>query len=219
MKKILSLLAISILFLSGCTTTLSGSTIKETIQEILEPLTNESTTGTTSNEYSNNKLIIVDDCNLSGSREPNIKVDVGYGDREYYAYTNEYSQLVYVEANEIKLQDDDNEKVNSDGRYCNDEAKVPGVESSSLDEGHAIADSLGGTSNAYNITPQNSTVNRTAEQAKMEEYIRNAESSGHQITDFKYTITYPNNDTQIPSGYQVEFKDDGQIKTYSFDNE
>ena len=57
------------------------------------------------------------------------------------------------------------EPVNASGRYCNDEAKVPGVEEPDLDEGHVIADSLGGVSNAYNITPQNSTLNRHGDQA------------------------------------------------------
>jgi hypothetical protein len=216
MKKILSLILVSIIFLTGCTTTVSGSTIKETIDDLIG---NETTTEIeNNNDYSNNQLITVDDCNQSGSREPNVKVDVGYGTREYYAYTNEYSQLVYVEADEIILQDDDTEKVNSDGRYCNDEAKVPGVESSTLDEGHAVADSLGGVSNAYNITPQNSTVNRSGSQSEMEEYIRNAEQSGHQITEFEYTITYPDTTTQIPSTYKVEFKDNGEVVSYSFEN-
>ena len=35
-----------------------------------------------------------------------------------------------------------------------------------------IADSLGGVSNAYNITPQNSTLNRHGDQAYMEKAIR-----------------------------------------------
>lgn len=35
---------------------------------------------------------------------------------------------------------------------------MPGVESDNLDEEHVIADSLGEISNAYNITPQNSTL-------------------------------------------------------------
>ncbi|MBM7663980.1 hypothetical protein JOC25_000436 [Solibacillus kalamii] len=72
-------------------------------------------------------------------------------------------------ANEIILQDDHNEPVLSSGRYYPDEAKVPGVESDVLDEGHVIADSLGGVSNAYNITPQNSTLNRHGNQAYMED--------------------------------------------------
>ena len=27
---------------------------------------------------------------MSGYREPNVVVDIGYGDREYWAFTNEY---------------------------------------------------------------------------------------------------------------------------------
>ena len=66
----------------------------------------------------------VDYCSLSGFRESNVVVDVGFGDREYWAFTNDYGQLVKVIANEIILQDDENEAVLSTGRYCSDEAKV-----------------------------------------------------------------------------------------------
>ena len=81
---------------------------------------------------------------LSGYRTANVVVDIGFGDREYWAYTNEYGQLVRVVAAEIILQDNATEPVNSEGRYYDDEAKVPGTENANLDEGHVIADSLGG---------------------------------------------------------------------------
>ena len=74
------------------------------------------------------KLIEVYGGDLSGHREPNVVVDIGFGDREYYAFTNEYGQLVKVIAKEIILQDESTEPVNSNGRYYKDEAKVPGVE-------------------------------------------------------------------------------------------
>ena len=44
------------------------------------------------------KLIQVDGGNLSGHREPNVVVDIGFGDREYWAFTNEFGQLVKVVA-------------------------------------------------------------------------------------------------------------------------
>ena len=78
----------------------------------------------------------VDGGDLSGERQALVVVDIGFGDREYYAFTNGYGQLVRVVADEIVLQDDDNEPVLSTGRYFRDEAKVPGVESPDLDEGH-----------------------------------------------------------------------------------
>ena len=102
---------------------------------------------------------------LSGYRAATVVVDIGFGDREYWAYTNEYGQLVRVVAAEIILQDDATEPVNSEGRYYDDEAKVSGTENSNLDEGHVIADSLGGVANAYNITPQDSVLNRYGDQA------------------------------------------------------
>ncbi|WP_256244353.1 DNA/RNA non-specific endonuclease [Alkalibacterium sp. 20] len=120
------------------------------------------------------KIIIVDGGSLSGYREPNVRVNIGFENREYRGFTNEYGQLVRVIADEIILQDDDTEPVKSNGRYYCDEAKVPGVENSNLDEGHVIADSLGGVSNAYNITPQDSVLNRHGDQAYKERNIRQA---------------------------------------------
>ena len=160
------------------------------------------------------ELIEVDSGDLSGHREPNAVIDIGYGDREYWAFTNEYGQLVRVVAAEIIVQDDDNEPVLSTGRYYSDEAKVPGVESDVLDEGHVIADSLGGVSNAYNITPQESTLNRHGDQAYMEDVIRDAGGA----VNFETIITYPNTETQIPSSYQYTYTVMGNEVVDTFDN-
>lgn len=167
-------------------------------------------------EYSGKayEIIEVDGGNLSGDRQPNVAVDIGFGDREYWALTNEYGQLVYVIADKIILQDDDTEPVNSDGRYYDDEAKVPGVEHPDLDEGHVIADALGGVSNAYNITPQNSTLNRHGDQAYMEKVIRDAGG----CEKFVATITYPDTKTQIPSKYKYEYVLKGNKIVDEFDN-
>lgn len=160
------------------------------------------------------KLIEVDGGDLSGYREPNVVVDIGFGDREYWAFTNEHGQLVRVIAEEIILQDDSKEPVLSNGRYYSDEAKVPGVERDDLDEGHIIADSLGGVSNAYNITPQNSTLNRHGDQAYMEDAIRKAGGA----TNFEAIITYPDTETQIPSSYQYTYTINGNKIVDKFDN-
>ena len=169
--------------------------------------TTESTTSNTEDIFAGYKLIEVDGGNLSGHREPNVVVDIGFGDREYWAFTNEYGQLVKVIAKEIILQDDLKEPVTSSGRYYPDEAKVPGVESKYLDEGHVIADSLGGVSNAYNITPQNSTLNRHGDQAYMEKAIRDAGG----CKDFVAIITYPDTKTQIPSHYSYTYTLKGKV--------
>lgn len=160
------------------------------------------------------KLIEVDGGDQSGHREPNVVVDIGYGNREYWAFTNEYGQLVRVIADEIILQDDSSEPVLSSGRYYPDEAKVPGVESETLDEGHIIADSLGGVANAYNITPQDSILNRHGDQAYMEDSISRAGGA----TDFEAIITYPNTQTQIPSSYQYTYTLMGNKIVDTFDN-
>ena len=188
---------------------------EETITTVVdEPVVEETPTQPNNELFSGYKLIEVDGGDLSGYREPNVVVDIGYGDREYWAFTNEYGQLVRVIADEIILQDDSNEPVLSSGRYYSDEAKVPGVESDVLDEGHIIADSLGGVSNAYNITPQDSTLNRHGDQAYMEDVIRRAGGA----TNFEAIITYPNTETQIPSSYQYTYTLMGNEIVDTFDN-
>ncbi|OGX77829.1 hypothetical protein A6395_15245 [Exiguobacterium sp. SH31] len=176
--------------------------------------TEETTTNSNSDLFSGYKLIEVDGGDGSGYREANVVVDIGYGEREYWAFTNEHGQLVRVVAEKILLQNDDTEDVTSNGRYYHDEANVPGVEHSELDEGHVIADSLGGVSNAYNITPQDSTLNRYGDQAYMEDVIRKAGGA----TDFEAIITYPDTSTQIPSHYQYTYTVKGNVVVDSFDN-
>jgi hypothetical protein len=186
-----------------------------TKEPVKKPVKSDSSSKTTY-EYAGNtyKIIEVDGGDLSGDRQSNVAVDIGFGDREYWALTNKHGQLVYVITDEIILQDDSTEPVNSDGRYYNDEAKVPGVENDNLDEGHVIADSLGGVSNAYNITPQDSTLNRHGDQAYMEKVIRDAGG----CEDFLATITYPDTKTQTPSHYHYEYVLNGESIVDDFDN-
>jgi len=179
-----------------------------------EPVVEETPTESNDERFAGYKLIEVDGGDKSGYRQPNVVVDIGFGDREYWAFTNEHGQLVRVIADEIILQDDSNEPVTSSGRYYYDEAKVPGVERDDLDEGHIIADSLGGVSNAYNITPQESTLNRHGDQAYLEDAIRKAGGA----TNFEAIITYPNTETQIPSHYQYTYTINGNKIVDSFDN-
>ena len=193
-KKSIAIITVLSIFITGC----SNSNIESNQKDLFDGY----------------KIIEVDGGDLSGHREPNVAVDIGFGDREYWAFTNEYGQLVKVVAKEIILQDDSKEPVNSKGRYYNDEAKVPGVENKNLDEGHVIADSLGGVSNAYNITPQNSTLNRHGDQAYMEKTIRNAGG----CKDFEAIITYPNTTTQIPSHYSYTYTINGNVINDEFDN-
>ncbi len=163
-------------------------------------------------------LVSSSSCSLDGNRVANAKVDIGYDStfatRDYWAYTNEYSQLFYVTAEEIVLQNDLLE-IGDDNRYCDDEAKVPGTEATNLDEGHVIADSLGGASNAYNITPQESDLNRYGTQADIEEDIRDHGGA----TNFEAIIQYPNSKTQIPSMYTISYTVNGNDKSYTFAND
>ena len=200
--------------------TSNNSTAQPTITET--PLSNHETNDNTNDAHNDSlefngisySIIEVYGGDLSGTREPNVAVDIGFGDREYWAVTNEYGQLIHVIADQIVLQNDSIEPVNSNGRYYNDEAKVPGTERKDLDEGHVIADSLGGVSNAYNITPQNSTLNRHGDQAYMEKVIRDAGG----CENFVATITYPDTETQIPSKYKYEYVLKGNRVVDEFEN-
>lgn len=210
---------LGVLFLSGCTdadvSVPTSTSTEQTVEE--EPVQEEQTTEIPESEddlFEGYTKIEVDGGDQSGTREANVVVDIGFGDREYWAFTNEHGQLVRVIADEITLQDDETEDVNSSGRYYANEAKVPGVEDPNLDEGHIIADSLGGVSNAYNITPQNSALNRYGDQAFMEDVIRKAGGA----KDFEAIITYPNTTTQIPSRYQYTYTVRGNTVTDTYDN-
>ncbi|MER2038774.1 MAG: DNA/RNA non-specific endonuclease [Solibacillus sp.] len=234
-KKMNYLILLTTIFMVGCTNledasitdretdsqevttdnTIKNSEKEKTITTVYdEPVIEETPIQLNNELFSGYKLIEVDGGNLSGYRESKVVVDIGYGDREYWAFTNEYGQLVRVIANEIILQDDRTEPVLSTGRYYRDEAKVPGVENKYLDEGHVIADSLGGVSNAYNITPQESTLNRHGDQAYMEDAIRKAGGA----TNFEAIITYPNTETQIPSSYQYTYTLMGNVIVDKFNN-
>ncbi|MCZ8533355.1 DNA/RNA non-specific endonuclease [Psychrobacillus psychrodurans] len=230
MKKKINylILLLTAIFIVGCTNVEDASvTDKETVsQEVTtnnsdteKTVTEESVSEKTSNQpkeelFKGYKLIEVDGGDLSGHREPNVVVDIGFGDRKNYSFTIEYGQVIRVIADEIVLQDDRTEPVTSSGRYYSDEAKVSGVERANLDEGHIIADSLGGVSNAYNITPQDSTLNRHGNQAYMEDAIRKAGGA----TNFEAIITYSNTETQIPSSYQYTYTLKGNVIVDTFDN-
>ncbi|MCQ6281084.1 DNA/RNA non-specific endonuclease [Bacillus sp. EB600] len=190
---------------------------KTTSESAVSPSVPATSTPTSVNgdfDYSKYTLIVVDGGDMSGYRKPNVRVDVGFGDREYWAFTNEYGQLIRVEAKNITLQNRNTDHVLSSGRYYSKEANVPGTESPNLDKGHVIADSLGGVSNAYNITPQDSTLNRHGDQAYMEKVIRDAGG----CTDFVAIISYPNPQTQIPNHYKFTYKIQGRSITDEFDN-
>ncbi|WOO86457.1 DNA/RNA non-specific endonuclease [Mollicutes bacterium LVI A0039] len=162
----------------------------------------------------NNREITVDACDNNGAREANVKVDVGYADRVYFGYTNEYRQLAYVTADQIIPQYKYEE--NSDNRYCDGQANVEGA-SSPYNRGHAIGDALGGVSNAYNIFPQLQTVNSgkyNDNEMRLNEIINN----GGTITNFEIILEYPNSSTNVPSSYTVQYYVNGELETKTFSN-
>jgi hypothetical protein len=64
---------------------------EETITTVVvEPVVEETPTQPNNERFSGYKLIEVDGGDLSGHRQPKVVVDMGYGDREYWAFTNEH---------------------------------------------------------------------------------------------------------------------------------
>lgn len=161
------------------------------------------------------------DASLCGTdtheREENVVARIGATDdgvrREYYAVTNSTGQLVEVIAREIVVQNDDTETVTDDGRYCKRLPYVPGA-GKGFDRGHVIADSLGGQSNLYNLTPQNSTLNRYGDQAFIEDQIRKAGGAA----DFHAVITYPDEHSDVPSRYSIAYSLEGTPRVHTFAN-
>ncbi len=167
-------------------------------------------------------------CNMSGKRAKNTVVDIGfdssYANRNYYAYTNKYGQLIRVKAALLIPQNEKYEKtiLSTNGktreyRYCYDEANVKGV-SKTYHAGHIIADSWGGVANAYNITPEYYWVNLYGGQFKMEEDFRKSAINEQTITDFDMLISYKNAKTMTPYKYTVKYKVDGVQKSTTFYN-
>ncbi len=164
--------------------------------------------------------------NLDVYREPNSKVNVGFDangaiEREYWSYTNEYQQTEFLHADQIKPQDNELEKdfIDSEGRYfvVTDDGEItsdqsrPGV-ISGYDAGHIVADSLGGNSTTYNITPQISWLNQNGIVRQYEtDILRNGGAY-----DFNSRMYYYDDDSLIPNRYYVTyFIDDGDYWTYN----
>ena len=118
MKRFLALICTMLILLCGCTdiqSTPEDTTKESSVQtEVVESNEDEeqAAEGTEisaesasieTTEDDGYRVIEVAAGDLSGYREANVKVDIGFGDREYWAYTNEYGQLVRVTAKQIIL--------------------------------------------------------------------------------------------------------------------
>ncbi len=171
----------------------------------------------------------VSTCDMATTRQANVVVDIGfdssYANRDYYAYTNKYGQLIRVDAAQIIRQNETFENVvlgsngkTSELRYCKTEAQVTDSEDSKYDRGHVLADSMGGAANAYNITPQIEEINLYGAQYLMETMFRQAFVEGKTVTNFSMKISYKNSKTNIPSKYSVSFEIDGEKRSYTANN-
>ncbi|MGJ7913798.1 hypothetical protein [Neobacillus sp. LXY-1] len=66
----------------------SEKTTSESAASPSVPATSTPTSVNGDFDYSKYTLIVVDGGDMSGYRKPNVRVDVGFGDREYWAFTN-----------------------------------------------------------------------------------------------------------------------------------
>ncbi len=181
---------------------------------INESISNESAITPDIDKLLANTEISVDSCDLSGGRQPNVKVNVGYDFREYYGYTNEYSQLVYVQAD--KLVEQYKSEENSKKRYCDGQANVRDI-GGNYNRGHAIGDALGGDSNAYNIFPQLINTNKGAYN-DVERQLQDTLYNSGSVTNFELKLTYPNSSTNIPSSYTMSYNLNGAYDEHTFNN-
>lgn len=169
-----------------------------------------------------NKFLHIESCDMNPIRKANVRVDVGYGNRIAWAYTDQYARVVRLETKEITLQKKEEGLVypnnTLNGRYCPKQAQVPGTAGAYYDAGHVLADSLGGAANAYNITPQVSVLNQQGQQIQMEDKIRNLIKKGKRVTDFVAFITYSDSKTNIPKWYKYIYKIDGVPYGHTFAN-
>ncbi len=71
-------------------TTKNNEKEEETVTTVVDkPVVKETPTQPNNERFSGYKLIEVDGGDLSGYREPNVVVDIGYGDREYWAFNRQ----------------------------------------------------------------------------------------------------------------------------------
>ena len=80
-------------FLILLITTLTGCSMPQKTETVSKSEVIYEEQPVTDSEYT---IITIDGGDLSGERQANVKVDIGFGDRVYWAYTNKYGQLVKV---------------------------------------------------------------------------------------------------------------------------
>ncbi len=160
-------------------------------------------------ELYENTYTKVSACSYTTNRSPNVKVNIGAGNRDYYAYTNEYSQLAFISADTITLQNSETETGNEAGNYCDSPADV--AKNTNYTSTYIISDDLGGVSNAYNLIPAGIAQSNLA--AIEQEIIDN-----NGATEFRALLEYSNTETTIPTTIQISYKIDEALVEYQFNN-
>lgn len=160
-------------------------------------------------ELFDNEELKVSTCSYNVSRKPNVKVNIGYGSRQYFAYTNEYGQLAYISADEIIVQDESTESVNDSGQYCDGPAQISGDSGTTAKT--VISDSLGAASNSYNVIPAGNVYSGL-------ESIENEILANGGATEFKAYFTYETTDSTTPHMISISYKIGSQLVEYNFNN-
>lgn len=156
-----------------------------------------------------NSFIQVSACSYNVTRSPNAKVNIGLGDRKYYAYTNEYAQLAFISADQIIVQDESSEAVDESGQYCSEIAEVDGDTGTTPKT--VISDSLGAASNSYNVIPAASAYSGL-------ESIENEILASGGATDFRAYFTYPDSESNTPNLIDISYKLGSTLVEYQYNN-
>lgn len=163
-----------------------------------------------------NEEITIDPCDTNKKLSANAKVDIGYGNREYYAYTNENAQIMYITAKAIYPQNADIEAVENNGTYCADFELA--ASEGDIKQTYLINPKYGGVSNSYNLTNQASSLDEMGDlyevQRKIDYYIYHEQL----IEDLEIQLIYLDTNTQVPSSYEISYSVEDKTYSYSINN-
>ncbi len=168
------------------------------------------------NELLKNEEHIVDSCNTD-QLISNVKVNIGTGKREYYAYTNEYSQLVYITASELVASNNVVDKGETNNSYCKNEDN-DSYNEKKYTPTYIINSTVGGINNRYNQLLISNNLTRDEEFSNMYQTITKLLNSNKKISNFEIRIYYSHSQDEEPERIQVSFYEGYNEYAYDFKN-
>lgn len=151
---------------------------------------------------------------LSEKKLPNVVVDIGFGERKYYAFTNEYGQVEKILADEVITKSSENNLYLEGEKYYREEETKVQLNNTNYVYSYLMPMSLGGQRNIYNISIQNDELSQYGPPA----YIRKTINSANGCSDFSIHMVYSDTLTDIPEGYIITYTINGKVKCSEFYN-